>query len=303
MIILGKKITTKEIVYAVTGLIIFALSFYYVLSVFQSEIKKEPVVNIDQDDLSKDHILVKLQITNIDPVKGDVQIRVIPKAVGQYSNDSITVNRDIIFYTNSISGNNEYGFKKGSMINPFEVTVDMYDGYLMKYPYDEHSAYLSMYVVTSAKDSSGNIIANEIPVIKETNFLTSINGYRVESVKEIEHSSGYTGLLLKLERTYAVKMFARFIMLIFWLITISIIIVMFSIVVRKRKIEFSMFAFLTAMLFALPALRNMQPFIPSIGCLSDYTSFFWAEAVVAIALVISVFTWLKRPGEKHSQIS
>jgi hypothetical protein len=299
MILLGKKITTKEIIYVVLGIIIFALSFYFVLSVFQTEIKKEPVVNIDQDELSKDHILVKLQITNIDPVKGDVQIRVIPKPVGKYTNDSITLNQDIVFYTNSISGNNEYSFKKGSMINPFEVTVDMYDGYLMKYPYDEFSAYFSMNIVSSGKDSAGNVIVKEIPAIKETNFLTSINGYRVESVKEIEHSSGYTGLVVKLERTYAVKMFARFIMLIFWLITFSIIIVMFSIVVRKRKIEFSLFAFLSAMLFALPALRNMQPFIPSIGCLSDYTSFFWAEAVVAISLVISVFTWLKRPGEKQ----
>lgn len=299
MILLDKKITAKEIIYAVIGIIIFALSFYFVLNVFQNEIKKEPVVNIDQDELSKDHILVKLQITNIDPVKGDLQIRVIPKPVGKYTNDSITLNQNIIFYTNSISGSNEYSFKKGSMINPFEVTVDMYDGYLMKYPYDEHSAYLNMFIVSSGKDSSGNVTMNEVPIIKETNFLTSINGYRVESVKETEHSSGYTGLLIKIERTYSVKMFARFIMLIFWLITISIIIVLFSIVVRKRKIEFSMFAFLSAMLFALPALRNMQPFIPSIGCLSDYTAFFWAEAVVAIGLVISVFTWLKRPGEKQ----
>jgi len=185
------------------------------------------------------------------------------------------------------------------MINPFEVTVDMFDGYLMKYPYDKHSAYFNLYVATPGKDSVGNILYDEIPIIKETNFLTSINGYRIGSVQEIEHSGGYTGLLIKMERTYAVKMFAGFIMLIFWLISLSIVLVMFSIVLRKRKIEFSMFAFLTAMLFALPALRNMQPFIPSIGCYSDYISFFWAEGIVAIALVVSVLTWLRRPGEKQ----
>lgn len=299
MILFGKKISNKEILISISGIIIFVILFILVLQLFQSEIEKTPVVNLDQDEKSKDHILIKLQISNIDPVKGDVQIRVIPIPVGIYSNDSMTLSRDVKFYTNSISGNTEYSFSKGSMINPFEVTVDMFDGYLMKYPYDKHSAYFNLYVATPGKDSIGNILYDEIPIIKETNFLTSITGYRIDSVKEIEHSGGYTGLLIKIERTFAVKLFAGFIMLIFWLISISIVLVMFSIVVRKRKIDFSMFAFLTAMLFALPALRNMQPFIPSIGCYSDYISFFWAEGIVAIALVVSVVTWLRRPGEKQ----
>lgn len=299
MVLFGKKISNKEIFITISGITLFVILFVLVLQLFQSEIEKTPVVNLDQDEKSKDHILIKLQISNIDPVKGDVQIRVIPIPVGIYSNDSMTLSRDVKFYTNSISGNTEYSFSKGSMINPFEVTVDMFDGYLMKYPYDKHSAYFNLYVATPGKDSVGNILYDEIPIIKETNFLTSINGYRIGSVQEIEHSGGYTGLLIKMERTYAVKMFAGFIMLIFWLITLSIVLVMFSIVLRKRKIEFSMFAFLTAMLFALPALRNMQPFIPSIGCYSDYISFFWAEGIVAIALVVSVLTWLRRPGEKQ----
>jgi hypothetical protein len=299
MVLFGKKISNKEILISISGIIIFVILFILVLQLFQSEIEKTPVVNLDQDEKSKDHILIKLQISNIDPVKGDVQIRVIPIPVGIYSNDSMTLSRDVKFYTNSISGNTEYSFSKGSMINPFEVTVDMFDGYLMKYPYDKHSAYFNLYVATPGKDSIGNILYDEIPIIKETNFLTSITGYRIDSVKEIEHSGGYTGLLIKIERTFAVKLFAGFIMLIFWLISISIVLVMFSIVVRKRKIDFSMFAFLTAMLFALPALRNMQPFIPSIGCYSDYISFFWAEGIVAIALVVSVVTWLRRPGEKQ----
>jgi len=299
MVLFGKKISNKEIFITISGIILFVILFILVLQLFQSEIEKTPVVNLDQDEKSKDHILIKLQISNIDPVKSDVQIRVIPIPVGIYSNDSMTLSRDVKFYTNSISGNTEYSFSKGSMINPFEVTVDMFDGYLMKYPYDKHSAYFNLYVATPGKDSVGNILYDEIPIIKETNFLTSINGYRIDSVQEIEHSGGYTGLLIKMERTYAVKMFAGFIMLIFWLISISIVLVMFSIVVRKRKIDFSMFAFLTAMLFALPALRNMQPFIPSIGCYSDYISFFWAEGIVAIALVVSVVTWLGRPGEKQ----
>jgi len=78
---------------------LFVILFVLVLQLFQSEIEKTPVVNLDQDEKSKDHILIKLQISNIDPVKGDVQIRVIPIPVGLYSDDSMTLSRDVKFYT------------------------------------------------------------------------------------------------------------------------------------------------------------------------------------------------------------
>lgn len=300
MELLGKKITAKEIIYALLGIILFAVLFYFMLGVFRKEIERVPVVNIDQEEKNPDHLKITMQVTNIDPVKGDVQIRVHPDPEGKLSTDSVSLDKDITIYINSNSGKNEFAFKKGTRINPFEITVDMYDGYVMEYPYDKHKALISLYVVTQEKDSAGTMRMVEIPIVKETNFLASIQGYRVASAVEKEQSSGYTELELNFERTPAVKMFSRFVMLIFWFITLSIALVVFSIVIRNRKVEYSMFAFLSAMLFALPALRNMQPFIPTIGCLSDYVSFFWAEAASALGLVIMVFTWLKRPGPKHS---
>jgi cytochrome bd-type quinol oxidase subunit 1 len=300
MNIAGKKVTAKETIIAICCIVVFAVLFYLMMDVFRNEIEKEPVVNFDKEETNPDHIRLTLQITNIDPVKGDVQVRVNPEPEGNYSEDSVTLSRDITIYTNSSSGKNEFVFKKGSKLNPFEITIDMYDGYLMEYPYDKHKAYLNLYIVNPEKDSSGRIEMNEVPIVKETNFLTSIQGYSVSSAEEVESSGGYTGLIINLERTTAVLMFSRFIMILFWLITICVALVIFSIVVRNRKVEYSMFAFLSAMLFALPALRNMQPFIPTIGCLSDYVSFFWAEAIAALALIVMVITWLKRPGPKHS---
>ncbi len=296
----GKKISTKEILVLLTGIVVAVILFYVMMGLFRSEITKEPYVNFDQNEVDSNHIELNLQITNIDPVKGDVQIRVHPEPVGNYSVDSVTLSKDITIFTNSNSGKNEFIFKKGSRINPFEVTVDMYEGYLMEYPYDKHKAFISLHIVTPEKDSSGQITNVEVPIVKETNFLASIQGYRVSTANEIESSGGYTGLEIFLERTSAVKMFSQFIMILFWLITISIALVVFSIVFRNRKVEYSMFAFLSAMLFAMPALRGVQPFIPTIGCLSDYAAFFWAEGVIAASLLIMVFTWLKRPGPKHS---
>jgi hypothetical protein len=300
MELLGKKVSTKEILILLSGVIICIVLFYVMMGLFRSEITKEPFVNFDQNEADSNHIELVLQITNIDPVKGDVQIRIQAEPQGDLSKDSVTLDKDITIYTNSNSGKNEFNFKKGSRINPFEVTVDMYDGYLMEYPYDKHKAFISLYVVSPEKDSTGKVENVEVPIVKETNFHASIQGYRVTTATEIESSGGYTGLEIYFERTSAVKMFSQFIMILFWLITISISLVVFSIVIRNRKVEYSMFAFLSAMLFAMPALRGVQPFVPTIGCLSDYAAFFWAEAVIAASLLIMVFTWLKRSGPKHS---
>ena len=299
MEIAGKKITGKEIVFLIGTVISVVVLFYVMMGLFRTEITKEPYVNFDQNETDPTHIDLGLQITNIDPVKGDVQIRVHPEPAGDLSKDSITLEKDITIYTNSNSGKSEFNFKKGSMISPFEVTVDMFDGYLMEYPYDKHKAFISLYVVAPEKDSAGNIKNKEVDIAKETNFLASIQGYRVTTAKEIESSGGYTGLEIYLERTSAIKIFAQFIMVMFWLIAISVSLVVFSIVVRKRKIEYSMFAFLSAMLFAMPALRNVQPFVPTIGCFSDYAAFFWAEGAFAVGLLVMIFTWLKRPGTKQ----
>jgi hypothetical protein len=55
-----------------------------------------------------------------------------------------------------------------------------------------------------------------------------------------------------------------------------------------------MFTLIAGMLFALPAVRNLQPGVPPLGGLSDFLSFFWAESLVAISLPILFFVWLTR---------
>ena len=52
-----------------------------------------------------------------------------------------------------------------------------------------------------------------------------------------------------------------------------------------------------ALLFSFPAIRNIQPFAPPMGVLTDYFGFFLAEAIVALTLVIELYFWISR--KKH----
>jgi hypothetical protein len=99
-------------------------------------------------------------------------------------------------------------------------------------------------------------------------------------------------------RASTVKFFSIFVMVVMWGVTIVVLLMTFSIVMRGRKIEIGMFSFLAALLFAFVALRNAQPGSPPIGSFSDYIAFFWAEILIALCLLSIIATWVYRPAAK-----
>jgi hypothetical protein len=83
-------------------------------------------------------------------------------------------------------------------------------------------------------------------------------------------------------------------MVTMWALTLGVIGMLLRVLLLGRPIQFPMFTFLAALLFAFPAIRNAQPNAPVIGVLSDYLSFFWCEALVAVCLVALLGIWIAR---------
>ena len=82
-----------------------------------------------------------------------------------------------------------------------------------------------------------------------------------------------------------------------WALSIAVLFLMISVLVRGRKAEIAMFSFMAALLFAFYAVRNSQPNVPPIGVLSDFLGFFWAELIVGACLLAGVFTWVFRANK------
>ena len=88
--------------------------------------------------------------------------------------------------------------------------------------------------------------------------------------------------------------FSTFVMILMLFLASVVVIMMLRFWLSNRKIEVSAMSVYGAMLFAFPALRNSQPGVPPLGTYSDYLSFFWAEMLVAIALVTIITLWVVR---------
>jgi hypothetical protein len=129
-------------------------------------------------------------------------------------------------------------------------------------------------------------------------FYGSIPGMKIAAAKTKESTDDYVGIDMDISRSSTVVFFSLFISFLMWGAAIAVLLLVLSILLRGRKIEVGMFSFLSALLFAMVAVRNSQPGVPPIGTYSDFISFFWAEVILALCLMTILFTWLLRPTAK-----
>lgn len=79
-----------------------------------------------------------------------------------------------------------------------------------------------------------------------------------------------------------------------WILTLGALGIGWRVLSVNVKAELPMCQFLAVLLFALPAVRNLQPAAPPIGSLSDFLAFFWCEGFVALSLCVLLVNYLFR---------
>lgn len=89
------------------------------------------------------------------------------------------------------------------------------------------------------------------------------------------------------------RFFSLFIASLMWLLSFSLFWLAFTLCIRRRKVEPPTLGVGTSMIFALPAIRNVQPGSPPIGCTADYLGFFWALLLVTAGAMILLLNYIK----------
>jgi len=333
---MSEKLKARDIIITVVVVILFAAGLVLVLNIYKSEGEKRSASVSDLGEKDPNHIEVDVTLVTIDPNKGDIVARLefLPK--GSYTKADGTLARDVKLFVNGATGKQETDFPRGKKMNPMEVVVQMYDGLVTDYPFDKHKAYLEMYFVPGKpekksaepgaakpaeaapsptpkpeaaeeeepkkEDAAKKTEAakeeeedDEIPI--GVDFAGSISGFKIEAAKARESQNDLVGIDMTISRAATTKFFSLFVMMMMWGLTISVLLLTLSVVLRGRKVELAMFSFTAALLFAFATVRNAQPGTPPIGTYSDFISFFWAEVIIALCLVVLVFTWLLRPAK------
>ena len=267
-----------------------------------------------------DYIEAVAKILSIDPIKGDASVRMEFTPHGNFAKEDGTLARNVKFDINSSNGKQEISFEKGKRMTSTEAVLNMYDGEVSDYPFDRHKAELVFWFTAkpdkpadNPKPVAENPAAEPKPetkpeaAVEETeevevpftlDFAPTLAGYTIETSKSKDSDDTYINIEMSIARSSMVKFFSIFVMCLMWGVSIAVLLLVLSVVVRGRKVEIAMFSFIATLLFAFVAVRNSQPAVPPLGAFSDYVSFFWAEVILALSLLVIVFTWLLRQPAK-----
>ena len=266
------------------------------------------------------NIEVVAKVLSIDPIKGDVSVRLEFDPNGNFAKEDGTLTRNIKLDINSSNGKQEITFEKGKKMTATEAILNMYDGSVTDYPFDKQKADLIFWFTVKPdkpadkpKTTEANPAGEPKPETKsETaaeedeevdvpftlDFAPTLAGYTIETAKSKDSDDTYVDVEMTIARSSMVKFFSVFVMLLMWGVSLAVLLLVLSVVFRGRKVEIAMFSFIATLLFAFVALRNSQPAVPPIGTFSDYASFFWAEVILALSLLTIITTWLIRPAAK-----
>jgi len=284
-----RKLLIKRIVIMLIFLTLFIGAFSSALYFYQNDRTQRSANLTFGDEKTLDRIEVSVNLLGVDPIKSEINLRFAAKPEGTYVKDD-RLTKELKFFTGIESGKSEVTLEKNRMPDSVTGSLSIATGKVSDYPFDVHTSDFYLFF-TNPKDEQ-----EEIPMV--VNFYGAISGYNIDvdyiPKTEFESSDTYMGLRVNISRSVITKSFSIFLMIAMWLIGLVVFTMTMVVALQPRPIEFGMFTLIAGMLFALPAVRGLQPSVPPLGGLSDFLSFFWAESLVAVSMPILFLTWLTR---------
>jgi len=130
-----------------------------------------------------------------------------------------------------------------------------------------------------------------LPVV--SSIAASIPGLKFQGQNVARAGQGIKGFKLVVQRADNVIVVSILIMVLMMSLAMSVLLMSLqALTAPGGKIDLLPLSLCVSLLFGLPALRNAQPSVPTLGAFGDYLSFLWAEQLVAVSAVILIWTWL-----------
>ncbi|KAF9284767.1 Serine/threonine kinase [Mortierella alpina] len=186
-------------------------------------------------------------------------------------------------------------FPEAQIMRSVDVTMPYMQGATIDYPFD---AYKSYFEILANKEKEQ---LHKIPV--SLTFLGMLQSVEFIPTVRLSNDDLYKiAIEIFTRRSPTTIGFSLFIVLIMWLLSIAIGIIAMQVIRKHRTSDEHVLTLGITTLFALPALRETQPGIPSIGCAADVLGFYWNMAIIAISsiliLMASGLRW-KEPSIKR----
>jgi hypothetical protein len=274
-----------------------------------------------------DHLRIEITITNVDLAQGKLMARMRMRPSGRIGSDFRTPSVRLKLYVNNSPGQQEFDFPVGQGMIRIEATVPL-DGDLNRYPFDRYESNIWLYADTppppqapqasQAKAQQVNHVigvADEelaldkdslqknMPVPLSISLSASTTGVKYTGEVVRNKDSTVTRVRLNVTRPFNVINTSIIVMVLMMGLALAVVAMVVNRIMSRDKSDLLPLSLSISLIFGLPALRNIQPGVPTVGVLGDYFSFIWAELFVAASAIIMTCTWLLRSMKSTTQKS
>ncbi|MGB8324072.1 MAG: DUF4436 family protein [Candidatus Acidiferrum sp.] len=274
-----------------------------------------------RDEVSAgDRVVVSMLVTNVNPSGQEFTARLGFRLAGAVAQDEVTPATDLQLLVNSVGGQQQYDFPAGKRMNRIEARFPL-NGDLNRYPFDHYETTVWLLMTTPAANAKANLsetpedhpqetLSTESLAIGASTFQKNLSlplslvlsaaipGIKFDGNVSRNENRQLTAIHLKMRRADNLIAVSMLINAMMSALAISVLALVLRNSVGTGEFGLVPLPVAVALIFGLPALRNVQPGVPPVGAFSDYVTFIWAELIVAVSAVITVWNRLLRPQSK-----
>ncbi|MGA7190169.1 MAG: DUF4436 family protein, partial [Candidatus Acidiferrales bacterium] len=239
------------------------------------------------------------------------------RLAGNIAQDEVTPATDLKLLINNVKGQQEFDFPQGKRMNRIEAVFHL-NGNLNRYPFDRYGTTIRLLIIpspaakklqilskapenqsqealTDEQLAVGAVVLQQSTPIPLTLVVSAaIPGIKFQGSVTRNESTHIAGIAMNLRRSDSLIGASILINLMMAGLAVSVLAMALQVMTAKRPFDLLPLSMSMTLIFGLPALRNVQPSVPPVGAFSDYVTFIWAELIVAVSAVVTVWHWLLR---------
>ncbi|HEX4249474.1 MAG TPA: DUF4436 family protein [Pseudonocardia sp.] len=247
---------------------------------FFAEFASRDVQYTIADDNARDAVAVQVTVQRVEAAARELVLQVLVVPEGSYADpgaEPATPAKDLVLDTSSLT-TAPLTFPAHDRITARELRIPM-DGAVSFFPFDRYNVELYVGV-----DAAGAPAPVQLTMIDhEPGFVTRplVEGTTAHG------GDGYVDAALQVKRSRSTLILAWFQVIVMWALGLCVLAGALHIVRGRLGLVWPALGWMAATLFALVGFRNAAPGLPPVGSLIDYCAFFWAEALIALSLVMA----------------
>ncbi|MEZ0353649.1 DUF4436 family protein [Mycobacterium sp. pR1184] len=239
---------------------------------------------VNGDRNLSDGIRIHADIQKISPTDDQLVVGLQFEPRGRFAQDGVFLAKNVRVVAVGGAGLVDESFAAGGLMTSQTLPVALETGDISQYPFDRYTSLFSVRILT----------ADGAPVPTVLVAGGSVHGYSISIGNPPREPNEGNDLTISVGRAPSTWIFAVFIILLMWTLTILSIMLVANQIRSDRPIDGTLISFLGVLLFSFSAVRNSMPNAPAVGALTDYLSFFWCELVLGLCVVAMLIVRIRR---------